>query len=69
MQHNKDKKSIKIKLLHLFQGILIKLIPFKNRFTSHFSFDSDEMFGVDYHCIGFKKLSNDERKWDWFERF
>jgi predicted O-methyltransferase YrrM len=69
LQHAKDKRSIKIKTLHLLQKFILNLVPFKSKFSSHSSFKSDQELGVDYHCIGFKKLSDDGRKWDWFKRF
>lgn len=69
LQHHKDKKSLRLRILNQMQRLLVNLIPFKDRYSSDISFESDEELGIDYHCLGFKKISEDLRNWDWFERF
>lgn len=48
---------------------LMKLIPFKKKFMPYYAFETSHQLGLDYRCIAFKKIKNDERKWDWEKSF
>jgi hypothetical protein len=45
---------------------LIGLLPFKNRVFASYNFKSDEALGINYNCIAFKKIKEDDRNWDWY---
>ncbi len=68
-QSDKDKISTRLYILRKIYRLFIGLSPFKRNISCHVSFESDEALGVNYHCVGFVKLSDDNRNWDWFERF
>ena len=44
---------------------LLKKIPFADSIFSDKALYSDCSLGVNARCIAFRKLSNDERRWDW----
>jgi predicted O-methyltransferase YrrM len=48
---------------------LIQMIPFKKRFMPYYSFKISRKLGLDYRCIAFKKIKNDERQWNWEKPF
>jgi predicted O-methyltransferase YrrM len=48
---------------------LIKIIPFKKRFMPYYSFKISRKLGLNYRCIAFTKIKNDERQWNWEKPF
>lgn len=63
--HKKTKLSFKKKLAVGFLKSIIPLLPFKKRFYSTMNFKTDQELGLDYNCIAFQKIGEDERSWDW----
>lgn len=64
-RHNKTKLTIKKKIAITLLKTVINLLPFKKMFYSTINFKTDAELGLDYRCIAFKKMGEDERKWDW----
>lgn len=64
----KDKLSTKRRLM----SSLIEAVTFAPRLTND-KFPrrqpSDSFLGVDYFCLGFRKIGNDSRNWDWHVSF
>lgn len=69
LRHNKDNISKTRLFLNNFVNFLFKLIPFKSRVAYHFLLDTDINLKMNYHCIGFQKIKEDDRNWDWFKKF
>ncbi|MFD2515645.1 O-methyltransferase [Pontibacter locisalis] len=67
--HNKSNLTLKKKLANLAISKFIKLIPFKDKIHPTSDFESDIDLGLDYNCLVFQKVSDDERKWDWDKPF
>lgn len=61
----KDRPSGKKKLLKDVYYSLAALLPFKNRIFEGYNFKKPEALGVDYSCVAFKKIKEDDRQWDW----
>lgn len=66
---NKDAHSLKGKLAAMITNWFIKAIPFRNRYGSRIDISTDEELGVNYKCIAFEKIANDNRTWDWHITF
>jgi predicted O-methyltransferase YrrM len=61
----KDYPSGKKRLLTNVYHSLAGLLPLKQHvFTGH-NFKKDEALGVNYSCVAFKKIKEDDRHWDW----
>lgn len=56
----------KLRLIRKIYYFLIGLLPFKSRVFTSYNFKSDEALGVNYNCIAFKKIKEDDRNWDWY---
>jgi predicted O-methyltransferase YrrM len=65
----KDKPSAKKRFLRSFNHFIIGLLPFKKRIFPNINFTKDETLGVNYHCIAFQKIKEDDRYWDWYKTF
>lgn len=63
--HDKAKLSFKRKSAKKIADTCIKLVPFKKLFYPDKNFMTIEKRSLDYNCIAFKKIGNDERSWDW----
>ncbi len=63
--HYKDKSSIKKNILRKVLSLMIRILPFKNKFYPTIDFKTDEELGLDYRCIAFQKTSHEERDWNW----
>jgi predicted O-methyltransferase YrrM len=61
----KDRPSGKKKLLGNVYHSLAALLPFKNRVFEGYNFKKAEELGVNYGCVAFKKIKEDDRHWDW----
>ncbi len=61
----KDKFSSKREFIRSIYFSCLNLIPFKKRILANYNFKKDEQLGVNYSCIAFQKISEDERNWDW----
>jgi predicted O-methyltransferase YrrM len=64
-----ERSSTKRKLISSFNNSILKLIPFKRRVYPIHNFKTDKELNVNYHCIAFQKIKEDNRNWDWFEAF
>lgn len=65
---SEDKMSLKRKLFGPLFYNIVKLLPFKSSLYPSYNFLSDAVLGVDYHCLVFKKIKEDDRSYDWFNR-
>jgi predicted O-methyltransferase YrrM len=65
----KDKNSGTISFLKSTYFFLLGLLPFKAKVLPNYDFKSDEELGVNYDCIAFKKIKEDDRSWDWHPTF
>lgn len=64
-----DKISSKRRLLQkVFSNALMGLPYFFNVYPQ-LDLRLDESLGVNAHCIAFKKVSEDNRTWDWYKKF
>lgn len=45
------------------------LIPKKQKLFRNDLLETDTDLGINYHCIAFEKVNNDERTWKWHESF
>jgi predicted O-methyltransferase YrrM len=61
-----DRPGKKLRLTRDIYYFLIGLLPFKNRAFVNYNFKRDEALGVNYNCIAFKKVKEDDRNWDWY---
>jgi predicted O-methyltransferase YrrM len=64
-----DIESYKMRILRRLINRLVRMIPFRKRVLGSYNFESDKMLGVNFHCIAFKKIQDDERGWNWFVPF
>jgi predicted O-methyltransferase YrrM len=69
MQYKPDKVSLKKRLYKNYIYALLKYLPFKDKIFLDQSWISHETYGINYHSIGFKKIKEDDRNWDWYQRF
>ncbi len=65
----KDKTSGKMRFLKTAYFSLLGLLPLKSKILPNYDFKSDEELGVDYDCMAFKKIKEDDRSWDWYPTF
>jgi len=56
-------------MARIIEEKLINFIPFKAKLFPSLSFETDEKLGLNYHFIAFKKISEDNRNWDWNKVF
>jgi hypothetical protein len=63
--HNKNFRTLKRTFAERLFIILLKMLPFKEKFLNGFSLKTNSELGLDYSCIVFQKINNDERNWDW----
>jgi predicted O-methyltransferase YrrM len=61
-----DRPVRKLRPVKNIYYFLIGLLPFKSRVFGSYNFKSDEALGVNYNCIAFKKIKEDDRNWDWY---
>ena len=66
---NKDKFSKKRTFAMAATYFIADHLPFKKQVLSNYNFAKDEVLGVDYHCIAFQKIKEDDRNWDWHRPF
>ena len=69
---DKDYFSVKRKLATQLYHLLLNKMPFKNyKSASNYNYKlkTDSELGVDYRCIAFKKVKEDDRNWDWHSAF
>lgn len=48
---------------------ICRLLPMNRRVFGQRVLEPEESLGVNANCIAFQKISDDMRKWDWFEDF
>jgi len=66
---NKEVKSRWGMMASLVSHWSLKLIPFRERYIKRLDISSDEVLGVNYKCLAFEKIANDNRQWNWHCRF
>jgi predicted O-methyltransferase YrrM len=49
----------------ILKNMYLRLIPFKSLFFKKFHLISDNDLGIDYQCLVFQKVAEDERDWMW----
>lgn len=67
--YSKDNYSQKLNFLRKVYFMVINFLPFKKRVLPNYNFKRDDELGVNYHCIAFKKVKEDDRNWDWYQSF
>jgi predicted O-methyltransferase YrrM len=67
--YDKDNSSKKVEGLKKLYLSGIGLLPFKNKALPNYNFSSDEQLGVNFSCLAFRKIKEDDRKWDWHSNF
>ena len=66
---SKDPISAKVNLLRTVYTSFLKMLPFKSRALPNYNFTRDEELGLNYNCIAFKKIKEDDRDWQWHRNF
>jgi predicted O-methyltransferase YrrM len=64
-----DGASKKVKFLRNAYHLLFQALPFKEKVLPNYNFKKDEDLGVNYNCIAFQKIKEDDRSWDWHQSF
>jgi predicted O-methyltransferase YrrM len=65
----KDTYSNKLQFLRgIYLGALGAL-PLKKKVLPGYNFKKDSQLGVNYNCIVFRKIKEDDRNWDWYRSF
>ena len=67
--YDRDNPSKKVQALRSLYQSGLKLIPFKSKALPLNNFSSDKQLGVNYSCIAFRKIKDDDRQWDWHVNF
>jgi hypothetical protein len=67
--YGKDNPSKKVQVLKNLVQLGLKLVPFKNKTLPLYNFSTDERLRVNYNCIAFRKVKEDNRQWDWHANF
>lgn len=67
--HAKSNPSKKLKLAEFAATFMTKCIPYRRRIFPYFNFLTDRSLNLNYNCIAFKKISEDERDWKWDRPF
>lgn len=62
--HNKTKMSFKKQCTQKVISTIVKLVPFKGKFYSAICFKTDAELNLNYSCIAFQKISEDQRNWN-----
>ena len=60
-----DKENVKVKFL----SKTLPYFPYAKKLFANNLIETDEKLGVNYHCIAFRKVKEDDRNWDWFKDF
>ncbi len=66
--HYSLKRSISSQLYHF----ILNNFPYKNyksSSTKNYKLKTDKELGVDYRCVSFIKVKEDDRSWDWYAAF
>lgn len=66
---NKDKHSLKGKFAAMITYWFLKRTPFRSRYASRIDISTDEELRVNYKCIAFQKIADDNRAWNWHTSF
>lgn len=64
---NNYRKIDRIK--NILKNIYFNVLPFKSFFFKEYNFISDQNLGIDYQCLVFQKVSEDNRDWKWDKPF
>lgn len=65
LQYKPDKETLKKRLYRKLAKGLIHLLPYKNKIMNDVYLGNDEDLGINYHAVGFRKIKEDDRNWDW----
>jgi len=66
---SKDEPSKKVRFLRKAYFSLLGMLPFKDKIMPTYNFRTDDALGVNYSCIAFRKIKEDDRNWDWHRSF
>ena len=66
---NEDFKTTKFSMVEKIITTVINLLPFKKRVYPTTSFKTDKSLGINYFCIAFQKIKDDNRSFYWNENF
>ena len=67
--HGKSNPSFRNKCFQALGFFLVKLIPYKKILYPTISFKSDRELVLDFNCIAFQKVTEDNRNWNWDKTF
>lgn len=65
MGHKRYTHKTKRKIAELITSALLKIVPFKNKFIPGINLKTNYRLNLEYQCIAFKKISEDNRDWNW----
>ena len=65
----KDEPSKKRKIVTRAYYSLLGMLPMKETILPNYNFSSDEDLGLNYSCLAFKKIKEDDRYWNWHRSF
>jgi hypothetical protein len=54
---------------NIFKNIYLNALSFKSLFFKQYNFISDQNLGIDFQCLVFQKVSEDNRDWKWDKPF
>ena len=63
--HKKYTHRSKRKIGELITSFFLNMVPFKNKFIPGFNLKTNYRLNLEYQCIAFKKISEDNRDWNW----
>jgi predicted O-methyltransferase YrrM len=63
--HKKYKHRKRRKIAESVTSFFLKIVPFKNKFIPGFNLTTNYKLNLEYQCIAFKKIAEDNRNWDW----
>ncbi|MGI8584349.1 MAG: class I SAM-dependent methyltransferase [Chitinophagaceae bacterium] len=66
---SKDSYSLKFKFLRNSYLKALSSLPFRKKVLPGYNFKTDAQLGVNYNCIAFRKVKEDDRNWDWYCSF
>ncbi|GEO07618.1 class I SAM-dependent methyltransferase [Segetibacter aerophilus] len=68
-KHGQTRQSVKRSLILGLANISLRLVPLKEQLVETSSFKTNKELGLNYACLAFKKILEDDRKWDWDKSF
>ena len=62
-------KMIKENTYKNYLSKIVKFFPKKRKIFNADLLKTDTALGINYHCISFKKIAEDNRDWKWYDSF